>query len=360
VLPWLEIGGMERFAILLAEKLQQRGWRATIYCTQRGGPFVALAQEKAIPVVTTPFRSKWDNLYPADLIAVMKRDRVTLVHSQNGNWLAASIAGQLLRVPVVHTEHGLEGAREPWKLVVQKRIARRLTDCTIAVSQSLQEQLSAQLQVRSTDIHVVRNGIDVDAFRRDAVVRQTVRKELGVENDTVLVGAVARLHPLKGIDVLAEAASLLAPTLKLAIAVVGDGQDRQAIEHQLARSAVRFDLLGMRSDVARLLHAFDLLVMPSRSEALPLALLEAMACELPVIVTDVGEMPAIVGNEAGAIVPPENARRLANAIETLAASTATRQTMGARAAKIVRDRFSLEAMVDQYVEVYERLLVLAA
>ncbi|WP_158514718.1 glycosyltransferase [Gemmatimonas phototrophica] len=347
---------MERFVISLAAALSSRGWRTTIYCTQRGGPLLAAAADLNIEAKVLPFETKWDNLAPRRLIREMRADGIQLVHSQNGNWLAAAVAARWLNIPLLHTEHGLEGPREHWKLVLQKRAAAALTGRLVAVSQSLQRQLKDQLGLSLSRIQVIPNGIDTAVYRPDAAARQSLRQELGIGPDTVLIGALARLHPLKGIDVLAEAAALIPAETPVAIVVAGDGDERTRVEAIAARSAVPFKLLGMRSDIARLLQGFDALVLPSRSEALPIALLEGMASRRPIIATSVGEMPHIVQAGAGLVVPPQNPAALAKAIVEMVQQHERRAAFGSTASAIAEERFGITAMVDSYIQAYHDLL----
>lgn len=354
VLPSLEIGGMEKFVVLLGGALRARGFAVSVVCTRAGGPLVAEAEVHGITVRVSPFQSRWDNVRPTALVHTMRDLGITLVHSQSGNWMAAAIAGRMLGVPVCHTEHGMMSRPERTVYAVQKRIALGLTDLTAVVSHQLVLDLAAQLHVSPSRFETVPNGIPTARHTRDVALRTATRAMLGVAPDTVLVGCVARLHHLKGVDLLAQAAAQIPADAPLAIVVVGDGDDRTLIEPLVAQSRVPMRLLGARSDVPALLQAFDVLALPSRSEALPLALLEGMAAGCTIVASAVGEMPTIVGTDAGVLVPPGDVSALATALETLASDPVRRARLAHVALDRVRADFDVDAMVDRYCAMYER------
>lgn len=354
VLPSLEIGGMEKFVVLLGGALRARGYPVSVVCTRMGGALVPEAEALGITVRVVPFQSRWDNFRPHALADALRTLGVTLVHSQSGNWMAAAIAGRMVGVPVCHTEHGMMSRPERTVYAMQKRLALGLTDRTAVVSHELVRDLAAQLHVSTARFETVPNGIPTARYARDTALRAATRAALGIVPDTVVVGCVARLHHLKGVDLLADAATRLPANTPLAIVVVGDGDDRAIIEPLVARSRVPMQLLGARSDVPALLQAFDILALPSRSEALPLALLEGMAAECTIVASSVGEMTTIVGDDAGVLVPPGDVSALATALVTLAGDAPRRARLAATALQRVRADFDVDAMVNRYCSMYER------
>lgn len=206
------------------------------------------------------------------------------------------IAARLAGVPrVVTTEHSLgRGYIEGRATNLGNRLlyiaTERLSDVTVAVSETVRERLMAW-GVAESDITVIPNGVDFDALRFDPVVRREVRNELGVPQDCLVIGALGRLDPVKRLDLLLEASEpLLGPNCRLLI--VGEGPARSELE-VLTRHlglAPHVTFAGERSDTARLLGAMDILVAPSSSETFGLAAVEALGAGLPVIYT---ECPAL-------------------------------------------------------------------
>jgi glycosyltransferase involved in cell wall biosynthesis len=168
---------------------------------------------------------------------------------------------------------------------------------------------------------------------------------------------VARLDRLKGHDVLLKALAWMKEDAELLI--VGDGPERGALEVLAAELGVqdRVRFAGFRKDVPDLLAASDFFVLPSRTEGLPLSVLEAMAHGLPSIATPVGGVPeALNGEECGILVPVDDVHRLAAVMGTLVGDPQLRRRLGAAAETRVRKHFSFAAMTDAYDSLYRRLL----
>ena len=170
-----------------------------------------------------------------------------------------------------------------------------------------------------------------------------------------MIGCLGRFSPEKGLDVLLRAL----PELEGVTAVlVGDGPERAHLE-ELARElgvADRVVLPGWQDEPAAQLRAFDVLVSPSRSEALPLAIVEAMLAGLPVVATDVGSVSeAVVAGETGLLVAPEDAAALAEAILTLRDDPDARRRMGERGRQLAGERFTPEAMAQAFEALYREI-----
>ncbi len=203
---------------------------------------------------------------------------------------------------------------------------------------------------------VIANGVDVNRFRPRSV---------GEEADApVRFIYVGRLEPVKGVDLVLQAATLLrsalpggAPAWSLTLA--GDGSQRAALEAQAHALGLadRVRFLGTRQDVANLLSSNDVLVLPSRWEGMPNVALEAMACGLPVIATAVGGTPEVVAHrETGILVPPEQPLALAQAMAVLLADASLREKMGQAGRRRVETEFSIDTAVARTEALYRELL----
>jgi glycosyltransferase involved in cell wall biosynthesis len=170
-----------------------------------------------------------------------------------------------------------------------------------------------------------------------------------------VIGTVARLDREKGIDVLLTALGAL-PGVELVI--VGDGQERPALEQLAATLGVadRVQFTGWRVDPRHELERFDLFVLPSRLEALPLSIVEAMLAELPVVATPVGGVPEMVTTETGLLVNPDDPHQLAGAIRTLLDDPARMRRLGQAGRQQALVQFSATAMTTRFVALYDRLL----
>lgn len=210
---------------------------------------------------------------------------------------------------------------------------------------------------------VIPNGFSFDRFDSRKVDRETLRRSLGVESDTIVIGCVGRFHADKGQDLFVKAAALLIgehPGLKFML--VGRGCD--ASNRELARLtddlglSTSFLLLGERDDVPECLAAMDIFCMPSRTEGFPNGLGEAMAMGLPCVAARVGDTAVLTG-ETVSLVAPENPRALANAMSYLVQlPREKRYAIGALAAKRVRNEFSIEIARKRFYAVHTGLLEL--
>ncbi|WP_438027733.1 glycosyltransferase family 4 protein [Sorangium sp. So ce233] len=360
-------GGMEHFVLRLAEAQRRHGHDASILAL-RGGPLEDLARQRALPL--TVLRGRLPSRVAHTALAFARR-RPHIIHAHNPTSLHYATVGKLLtRARLVFTDH----AQTRGIIRVPSRFEWRETDAVVGCSQDTADK-SGAVGVAS-NISVIHNGIDITPARR---AREEVRAELGFDagaasapaaspeaaapapaaaSGGVFLGIMpAAFHPVKGHDVLLRALARLRDRgVVVTVLIVGDGDERDRI-HGLARELgihgkeARF--LGFRKDVPDLLAAADFFVLPSRDEGLPLAVLEAMARRLPVVVTPVGGVPEVVRNEQhGLLVPVDAPDALADAIERLARDPALGRRLGEAGHVRVRDDFSFEKMTRKYEQLY--------
>jgi len=221
----------------------------------------------------------------------------------------------------------------------------RSADAVVAVAASVREAL-ARSGVPPDRIHAIENGIDGEAVAREATsAREAVRAEWGLAPDEPCVLSLGRLSPEKGQDTLLAAWVRLALP-RGALVLVGDGASRAGLEAAAAAArpgSVRF--VGWRTDPWRCLGAADVLVLPSRTEGLPLALLEAMAAGIPVVATRVGGMPeALHEGRCGRLVPPDDPGALRDALRAALDPVGSRPLVAAARARVA-ERYPVERQV---------------
>jgi glycosyltransferase involved in cell wall biosynthesis len=229
----------------------------------------------------------------------------------------------------------------------------RRFDAVIAVSRHLSEELRGTW-VRPNRLHVVQNGW------RDGVAladRDAARRHLGMPPDGFVIGWVGRLIPIKGADVFLQAMCDL-DAVRASVSIVGDGSERTRLEefvrdHGLS-DRVRFH--GSVPDAARYLRAFDALVLSSRSEGIPVTLLEAMAAGVPVVTTSVGGIPEVVGEAEAELVSSEDHRALADAIRSVIDNPAAAARRVAAATQRLHANFGMEQWIDAHERVYDLIV----
>jgi glycosyltransferase involved in cell wall biosynthesis len=226
--------------------------------------------------------------------------------------------------PVIWAVHStdLGPLRTSWKTRIVRRLCARLSYTVpraIVSDARSGAALHEKIGFSASKLIVVRNGIDPMSFRPDDDARERTRRLWGVARDEVLIGCVARWDPLKDHENLVRAAKLLADRgLAFRCVLVGRGMsaENRELQRMIERWAVadRLILAGASSEVPAVMNALDLHVLPSRSESLPVAVMEAMACGTPCVVTDVGDARHIVG-DTGWVARPQDFGALADAIE---------------------------------------------
>jgi glycosyltransferase involved in cell wall biosynthesis len=301
------------------------------------------------------------SIWPA-LRRLTRQRAIQIVHSHDYKtnfyaWLLSKVE------PVVPlaTLHGYTGQspRERVYYAADKRIVRRFP-MLIAVSEDLRREL---IRTGSRADRVVRvlNGIDDTAFRRDRALEREAREAIGLAPDHVVIGTVGRLERQKRFDVLMEAFRGLrsrpgGSALRLVIA--GDGSLREALEAERARLGLESSclLVGHRSDVVRLHHAFDLFVQSSDYEGTPNSVLEAMALETPIIATDVGGTSELVTDGVhGLIVPPQRPEAIITAVERALRDTDATRKRVANARSRVERELSFRARMAAVERIYDAL-----
>ena len=350
-------GGAERMLAQLAGELQAGGCPGVAFLP--AGQEGWLSRELAAAGIVVEYFQLDRPLSPklaASLAAGFRRHRIDLAHSHEftmafyGAW-----AARRARVPHVITMHGARYYAGRLRRRVALRAAAGLSGGVVAVSQVLAGQLCRDLWMRPTRITTIPNGV-----RFDPLAESTVRSELALSPEDHLVVTVGNLYPVKGHRVLLDAAALLSsqhPNLHVAIA--GRGELAAALAEQARELGLagRLHLLGLRTDVANVLAAADVFVLPSLSEGLPLALLEAMCAARPIVASAVGEVPvALAAGAAGLLVEPGNATALAAALHRVLANRFEAQLLGKSAQARAAAEYGIARMVTRYAALYERLL----
>ncbi len=316
------------------------------------------------------------SLSPADLVAYRAlkerleefRPDVVHTHAAKAGALGRKAALALARTPrIVHTFHGhvLDGyfsrpVTAAFRLL-ERRLARR-TDRLVAVSRRVADDLVDRHRVASRErFTVIENGIDLARFPPpDAARREAARRLLDVRGDAARVVVVpARLVPIKAHALLFDALDRVpAATRPLEVHLLGDGPLRDALEARAGRLGegivARFH--GFRDDLPDVLPGADAVVLSSRNEGLPLALLEAMAAEAPVVATAVGGVPDLVeSGETGLLSTPGDPSSLAFALARVLTDLPLARRLAAAGRARVLERHGLDRVVEEHRALYDRL-----
>jgi glycosyltransferase involved in cell wall biosynthesis len=303
-------------------------------------------------------------LRPGPLLRLLRLIRsrgVRLIHSHGkGAGVYGRLAGRLAGVPAIHTFHGIHYERysragRAFYLALERSLSG-FTHTVINVSEAQEaEGLRLGLFNPAQSVVIV-NGIDVAELDQTVARAPIERRDLGLAADDLVLGCVARFDPVKGLDVLLRAVSALVPRYRqLKLVLVGDGPEAaklRRLSETLGLSG-RVVFTGVVEGAPRIFPVWHVYVSPSRKEGLPLALLEAMACELPVVATRIpGHLDTVVAGETGLLAELDDPQDLSAIIARLLDDPDLRKRMGRAGRKRVEEHFTVERMASQIARLY--------
>jgi glycosyltransferase involved in cell wall biosynthesis len=363
----LNIGGTETQMAQAALRLHSRQHEITVGCLRAEGPLLEVLQQAGIPVVE--FRKEKSLLSPNGLrqllrLAILLRSKK--FHALHAHDLWANLLGvpaaRLAGTPVIITSRRYLEDLEwhtPWRNRILGMLDR-LSTHVVVNSSAVRKILLQAYGVSPEKVRVIYNGVDVERFVR---VRRNRKKVLpALVSDSKIVAVVANMYSrVKGHAHLIAAASKVCRVMPATVfLLVGDGQERSRLE-QLVRDAAlqkNFEFVGHRQDVPELLACCDLSVLPSEAEAMPNALLEAMAAGLPVIATDVGGSAEIIEHGVtGLLVPPCDPDALSAAIIRVLQDPSLAAGLAQAGQESVRIRFSCDHLITEFEQLYQKPLV---
>jgi glycosyltransferase involved in cell wall biosynthesis len=385
IITRLNIGGPAIQAIELSARLQPPEYQTLLVHGRLGVaegdmrhllPSRRLFEVEHMPTLRRDIDPLADTAATAQIYQLLKRFEPTIVHTHMSKAGAVGRAAALLynatarqrrRARLVHTYHGqvfdgyFSRATSSAFQTIDRVLGRR-TDALIAVSDSVERDLVRRHGIATADrFHVVPLGLDLSDMAAIAPSdRIAARTALDIDPSAPVVAFVGRLTAIKQPLLFVEAARLIASRDdRIVFVVAGSGELENAM---LRRSsalglASRVHFLGWRRDVATVYAASDLLVLTSRNEGTPVALIEAMAAGVPGVCFAVGGVPDVIaGSEMGVLVPEGDITTLADAICELICDEQRRRAMGERARARALDRYRIERLVTDVTALYRRII----
>lgn len=349
--------GAENVVIQLACQLERRNWRVIVgvlAAPDQPKPEVARqAEAEGLEVELVPCSGRVDLSAITFLRRKIAACEVDVVHSHNyKSNLYGCAAAKRAGVPIVATCHTWTG--EALRLAIYGAIDRwflRGFAAVVGVSGAVLDQLRRS-GVREDRLLRIANGIDTDRFWPAA---RALEHPMGAVH-TVLVGCAGRLTYQKGFDLLLRAAAeVVSQSPNVSFAIAGDGEEREKLNRLACSLGIesKIHFLGPVREMASFYHSLDIFVMPSRYEGMPMALLEAMASQQPIVAARVGQVPDLIEDgETGLLIRPDEPGELADAILRLVRNPDLASRMARRAHARVVERYSSQAMADRYLEVY--------
>jgi len=357
----MPVGGAETLLVNMLKRMDPTQIVPEVICLKEAGPLGESIADQ-FTVHTHLLRAKWDLRVLPRLAWLFHQRRTDIVVTVGAGdkmfWgrLAAHIAG----VPVIAS--ALHSTGWPDGVGRMNRWLTGITDNFIGVADSHGEFLTDFEKFPAEKVRVIRNGVDCQRFVPSDAARIELRRELGVSRETPLVGIVAALRSEKNHTMLVRAAAEIRKQHPDAHwVIIGDGPERDAIENVANELGIadRIHLLGTRHDTDKLVAALDIFTLCSLNEASPVSILEALACQVPVVATDVGSVgESIIDGQTGFLIQSEDVQAMADRVSKLLAAPERRRSMGKSGRQLVLKTGSLDSMVDGYqqmaIELYDR------
>jgi len=358
------IGGAERKLLDLVRNLDKGRYNITVCSVGQDGPLRRQFENCGVDVQVFPKHFSFDLSLVFRVAWLMKVRRIqvvqtTLLYADLIGALAARWAGVPVIISWETVSHGPEDVlRTKWRHRMTYRWLMHYVTKIVAVSEQVKRSIIRYGRVVPEKVVTIHYGVNLEKFAlRPGEDLNQRREKLGFPTTGVLFGVVARLEKWKGYTYLLPAAYHLIDEFPQAKFVfVGDGSLRQQIVEEIRQRGLEnhFLLLGFRDDVQEILPALDVFVLPSLTEGLPNAVLEAMACSKPVIATAVGGVREVVEDGiTGFLVPPRDSEALYQAMRRLLLDVQLAQQMGREGRRRVEEFFSLEKEVQSFQRLYE-------
>lgn len=363
----LDIGGLENGLVNLINQIPENRYRHAILCLKGYSDFCLRIRREDVEIIDIDKRDGQDVGMHLRLWRAFRQLKPDIVHTRNLAALEATVAAAISGVKVrIHGEHGrdmgdLDGCNKKNQLI--RRAYSPFVSHYIALSRDLESYLGEKIGVPASRITQIYNGVDTTKFYPSA----------GSSDDFPLakpgqfiIGTVGRMQPVKDQLTLAKAFIRLmdiAPQFrnKARLHIIGDGPLRNE-SIALLEAAGYSDLAwlpGSRNDVPELMRLMDIFVLPSLAEGISNTILEAMATGLPVIATNVGGNPELVTDgSTGALIPPADPEAMAQSMLRYLSDSALAERHSNAAKRKIDARFSMEAMVGAYMQVYDHQLAI--
>lgn len=366
IMPWSSVGGTEHATLRLAQALRNRNYEHTIFCPELSGPVAAMFAQAGFEIaeykaVEPSYRHPRNFLLASRALSrEFKRRGIDLVHC--ADLLAgyyAGLAGKLARLPVlcqIRCSYPRISARDKTFLKAVNHFAFVSKDARNTFDYKVADD-------RAT---VIYDGIDVreNAGADDSAA---VRKEFGISPDVTIIGMIARVAPAKDFPTLVRSAqSLVRKFPEVRFLIVGDHSTVDLNRRHYAEVQQLISELGLsqyfiftdhRNDVERLLNAIDIFVLSTKTEGLPLVVLEAMAGGKPVVATAVGGVPELIRDqETGFLHSPGDYEAQANQLSLLVEDKALRHRLGEAGRALAQSNFSRERFATEVSNLYNRLI----
>ena len=299
---------------------------------------------------------------------ILRKEKFDIVHTHTSKaGLLGRLAAKLARIPIIiHTPHGhvFFGYFGPFRskmFIFLEKLASRITDKIIALTNREKEDYKSFGVIDEDKSVVIYSGIELNKFKDFSLSeKQNFKKELGIPENSLIIGTVGRLVPVKGPEFLIEAAKhIISKYPDTFFMFTGDGYLRQDLEKKAFGLGLKDNIifLGWRDDAVKIFSIYDVFVLPSLNEGMGRVLVEAMALGKPIVASNIGGIPDLVTHgKNGFLVPPKNPEQFAKHIQILIEDKEKREKMGLEGKEIAMN-FRAENMVKKIDKLYKESFI---
>jgi len=349
-------GGGEVWMLTVMRELAKRGYKVTLICKPEA-EIIQQANESGIDVLPIRIAGDFDPFTISEIAGIYRKRKIDIVIANVGKDIRlAGLAAKFVSGVSVIALHQVD--REIKNNLRYRITYNSLADMIVVNSFATKNTLlKSAAWLLDEKIKVVYHGIDYEKY--SVTNTKNIRTELGLSQQDFIIGFVGRLNVQKGVKYMLDAFKLVAEEFKnVHLVIAGTGE----LERMVKEFATKFNLedriylLDFRKDIPDLMRTFDIFLLPSLWEGFGIVLIEAMAAGKPVVATSTSSIPEIVeDNRSGILVPPENTGAISNALKKLISEPELRIKYGKEGQKIVREKFTIERMINDYEKIFYEL-----
>lgn len=358
IVLYLVYGGLEKIVYDFSRELNGKDYEVHVAALERGGPIGDQLHQEGIPVHILGKRpGKFDFGLLLKLTKLIKKLQIQVIHSHTACIMYAALAGKLAGVStIIHTDHGRYLPDRKVK-IWEDRIFSRLVSCYVCVSRDLETYMLSSIKVPSKKLITILNGVDTSHYyKHEKENYLKLRGKYNIPHNAIVIGTICRLIPPKNISFLIEwVQNNKNLHQNIVLVVVGDGPQYSELvkkAHDIPENKIKF--MGARENIADLLNIFDIFTLVSTTEGTSLTILEAMATQLPVIVSDVGgNKDLITPGETGYLFESNNQKSFDYYVKKVINNPIKAGKLGYFARQSVIKNFNLKNVIRKYCELYD-------
>ncbi|MBF0117235.1 MAG: glycosyltransferase [Desulfobacterales bacterium] len=358
----MDAGGIEQLILNMAKSIDRKQFEFSIVCLDGGGLLLHQIKELGCKTFVLKRSPGLDIKLICKLIQLFRSQKFHIIHAHNQAALfyAGLSAKFAMNSSIITTEHSRHYIDKLIRRRFEKKILSYITDKWVVVSDKLAEMSMNRDHINPKRIKVIHNGIDITKFKKPANINlNEFKKNLDIPIDRKIIIMVARFNPVKNHDLLLYAFSRLKNYLDPMphLLLIGEGTLRNDIIQLSYKLSINtfVHFLGFREDINKLLWISDLFVLCSKTEGLPLSMLEAWAANVPVLITHSANRAGLVKNDENGRVINSDATSITQGIYEMLSAPENNNKLIQNAYHVVNNNFSLNRMINEYEEIYKSL-----